>query len=103
MKFASQEAARAYIRARDARALKITRLTKPALQVIFGDVMRQRGMERHYGKSSKDELIAEILELEFPDIKEARTACADHAAYYEAWLASRTQGPELLARMFPMG
>jgi hypothetical protein len=78
--FASQEKARAYIRAHDERARQLARMPKKALQFDFGTALRQRGMERLYGKSSKDELIADSLALEFPYISEARTAYADFAA-----------------------
>lgn len=54
-----------------ARAAKLARMSVTALSILDVRLMQAAGRERLYGTLSKDELAAEILSLEFPDIAEA--------------------------------
>jgi hypothetical protein len=72
MSFATRADAYAYIRASDKRAVTLSRMTRRMLLIELQCALERQGRIRIFGTSSKDEMVAEITFLDYPDINAAR-------------------------------
>jgi len=76
-------AARAYIIAHDARAVRVDRMADISLRLLWLACLRNTGAECLMGgPQNHDELVNGVVDLEFPDVAEARRV------YYE-WVDAK--------------
>jgi hypothetical protein len=75
--------AREYRTAHDHEAIRLTRMTKAALEIEYNRTLAAHGITRLYGgPGSKDELISSILSYSYPNDKLNESI---HVLYHTEW------------------